>query len=315
MRYPEFIKENATIGVVAPSFGISGIPYFENYLNAKNSLIDMGFNIVECPSLYNLIRAQSNSPEIRAKELMDFYIDDSIDLLWSCAGGELMNEILPYIDFDMIKSLKPKWFIGYSDNTCFIYPLATRAGIASIYGMTISEYNTLQSKDASNALLRLLTGKQKMFEQFLDDHTFTIPHGNMHIEGRLLGGCIEVITNLLQTRFDQTQSFKEHENDPIILYLEAYEFNSLGVKRVLWQLNEIGYLSNIKGIIIGKLRNDEPVFDISISEALADLNLDLSIIYNVEVGHTYPTMPFVNGAYAKISVINSKFSIEYDFTR
>lgn len=315
MRYPQFIKENATIGIVAPSFGVSGTPYYENYIFAKKSLEEKGFKIVECPSVYNLKKAQSNLPEIRAKELMNFYADDSIDFLWSCAGGEIMNEILPYLDFKQINDMKPKWFIGYSDNTCFVHPLATCANTASIYGMCVSEYNTLQLKEASDALLDLLMGKQNKFEQFLDEPTYTIPSGDLHFEGRLLGGCMEVLANLLQTRFDETLAFKEQYYNDVILYVEAYEYNTLGVKRVLWQLNELGYLSNLKGLMIGKLNNAEPAFDVTISDALNDLNLNVPIVYDVEIGHTYPTIPMVNGAYAKVSVKNSKFFIEYDFTR
>ncbi|MEG0076613.1 MAG: LD-carboxypeptidase [Anaerorhabdus sp.] len=315
MIYPKFIQDKSTIGVVAPSFGVAGEPYYDNYIIAKESLQEMGFRLVECPSIYNLEKGQSNLPKIRAKELMDFYEDDSIDFLWSCAGGEIMNEILPYLDFERIKQLKPKWFIGYSDNTCFIQPLATKSNIASLYGMCISEFNSLQIKEASQALINLLMGKQHLFYQFLDQSTQTITNENTMIEGRLLGGCVEVIMNLLQTQYDGTLAFIEQYEGDVILYLEAYELNSLGMKRTLWQLRELGYLNKIKGILIGKLRNDEPAFDVTITEALLDLKLDIPVIYDVEFGHTYPTIPMVNGAYAKVSVINQRFSIDYDFTR
>ena len=56
------------------------------------------------------------------------------DVLISCGGGELMCEILPYVDFDRIKAAKPKWYLGYSDNTNFTFLQNTIADTASVYG-------------------------------------------------------------------------------------------------------------------------------------------------------------------------------------
>ena len=42
--------------------------------------------------------------------------DNECSALFSVGGGELMLEILPYVDFDEIEN-NPKWFMGYSDNT------------------------------------------------------------------------------------------------------------------------------------------------------------------------------------------------------
>lgn len=33
------------------------------------------------------------------------------DVLISCGGGELMCEILNFVDFDRIKAAKPKWYL------------------------------------------------------------------------------------------------------------------------------------------------------------------------------------------------------------
>lgn len=54
------------------------------------------------------------------------------DVLISCGGGELMCEILPYVDFDRIKAAKPKWYLGYSDNTNFTF-YRTRLPIRQVY--------------------------------------------------------------------------------------------------------------------------------------------------------------------------------------
>ena len=105
MRFPNFIKEGSTIGICAPSFGAPLDPYRAKYEEGKNKLIERGFKIKESASVYNLEKAQSNTPKVRAQEFMDLYLDDEVDLIISVAGGEIMCEILPYIDFEKITKI------------------------------------------------------------------------------------------------------------------------------------------------------------------------------------------------------------------
>ena len=131
MRYPCFLSKGDTIGLVAPSFGVSGYPYYDRYVNAKKKFEELGYKIKECPSIYNLEKASSNLPEVRAKEFMDMYLDEEVDFLYSVAGGEIMMEILPYLDFEKLSNSKPKWFQGYSDNTNLTLTLNTLCDVAS----------------------------------------------------------------------------------------------------------------------------------------------------------------------------------------
>lgn len=315
MKVPVFLKKKMTIGVVAPSFGISGDPYTQYYVEAKKQLQELGHTIIECPSIYQLEKGQSNTPEIRAQELMDFYLNDAIDCVWSCAGGEIMNEILPYIPFEKLKKAKPKWFIGYSDNTNFTMPLATHSKIMSVYDMVVPEFGTRQSKVACDDLLSLIQGKKKTFKQYGEEPTLTLNGKDVMIEGYLLGGCFDVLTTLLGTDFDQIPEFIKSKKGQVILYLETCEYNVLGLKRCLWQLQQLGYLDHIQGLVLGKMRVPDPVFGVSLQDALLDLDLPFPILYNVEIGHTYPTLPMVNGCYAKVAVKKGCFSIKYDFDK
>ena len=66
--------------------------------------------------------------------MTDMYIAKENDVLISCGGGELMCEILDYVDFEVLKRAEPKWFMGYSDNTNLGLLLATICDTASVYG-------------------------------------------------------------------------------------------------------------------------------------------------------------------------------------
>ena len=57
---------------------------------------------------------RSANAKIRSEELMKFFSDKSIKAIFDISGGDLSNEILDYLDYDIIKkNIKP--FFGYSD--------------------------------------------------------------------------------------------------------------------------------------------------------------------------------------------------------
>ena len=50
MRYPEFLKEQGTIGFVAPSFGCNIEPYKTAFVNAQKRFTEKGFSVQLGPS-------------------------------------------------------------------------------------------------------------------------------------------------------------------------------------------------------------------------------------------------------------------------
>ncbi|MBP5453073.1 MAG: LD-carboxypeptidase, partial [Lachnospiraceae bacterium] len=141
MRYPEFLKEGGTIGFIAPSFGEATEPYASRFDNALKIFKEAGYKTVEGP---NCRRSEgigkSNSPEKCAEEINDFIINNRSDIVMSVGGGELRCEDIPFVDFEAIKKAKPKWFIGYSDNTNLSFLLPTLCDTAAIYGPCVTDF-------------------------------------------------------------------------------------------------------------------------------------------------------------------------------
>jgi len=135
MKYGKFLQKNGTIGFVAPSFGCNTEPYYTGFQNAQNIFRAMGYQTEVGPNCYKGCGIGiSNIPEKCGKELNEAYISNKTDVLISCGGGELMCEVLDYIDFEKIKTALPKWYMGYSDNTNMTFLLTTLCDTASIYG-------------------------------------------------------------------------------------------------------------------------------------------------------------------------------------
>ena len=135
MRYPDFIKPGDTIGFAAPSFGCTTEPYASCFHAAQERFRQMGYKCQEGPNCYaDCGTGKSNTPLKCAQELNDMYCSAENQAIISCGGGELMCEDLEFVDFARIKEAKPKWYMGYSDNTNFTFPLTTICDVASVYG-------------------------------------------------------------------------------------------------------------------------------------------------------------------------------------
>ena len=135
MRYPHFLPNHGTIGFIAPAFGCNIEPYYSAFRHALNVFHEKGYQTKLGPNCFEGSGIGiSNTPEKCAAEFMDAWQDPDSDILISCGGGELMCEILPYIDFETIKNTPAKWFQGYSDNTNLAFLLATMCDTAAIYG-------------------------------------------------------------------------------------------------------------------------------------------------------------------------------------
>lgn len=102
---------------------------------------DMGYEVVLGPNVYkNDGVGKSTDAASCGAEINDFFMNDRSDIIISAGGGETMFEDLPFVDFKGIAAADPKWFIGYSDNTNLVMPLATLSDTASIYGPCLSSF-------------------------------------------------------------------------------------------------------------------------------------------------------------------------------
>ena len=160
MRYPEFLPENGTIGFAAPAFGCNVEPYRSAFDHAQEVFKSKGYGIDLGPNCYaGCGIGISNTPEKCGQELMDQYLSEENDVLLSCGGGELMCEVLQYVDFERLAQAKPKWYMGYSDNTNFTFLLTTLCDTASVYGPCAPAFGMRDWHPAIQDAFGVLTGE------------------------------------------------------------------------------------------------------------------------------------------------------------
>lgn len=326
MRYPEPLKPQGTIGYAAPSFGASVEPYTSAFRHALDRFRKMGYGEDPGPNVYqNDGIGKSSSAKNCGTELTDLYVSSGNDVLLSVGGGETMCEDLAYVDFDAIRSAKPKWFMGYSDNTNFTFLLPTLADTAAIYGPCAPAFGMEPWHPAIQDAFDLLTGKIRAVESYdgwekeslktelapLEPYHVTEPNvlrlenwDKTPFEGRLIGGCLDCLTNLCGTRFDRVKEFAErYQNDGLIWFLEACDLNVFGIRRALWELKEAGWFRYAKGFLIGRpLLMGQELFGLDQYRAVTDMigELGVPILMDLDIGHLPPMMPLLSGGYAKI---------------
>lgn len=337
MKYPEFLQENGTIGYVAPSFGCAIEPYRSAYANALAKFEAMGYKADIGPNVYEESGIGiSSTPRSCGEELNDSYCGNQNDVIISCGGGELMCEVVSYMDFERLKAAKPKWYMGYSDNTNFTFLLNTICDTASIYGPCASTFGMEPWHPSIQDAFDLLCGRldtvsnydkwekeqlktpEKPLEPYNVTEPFELkcfPDEDIEIEGRLIGGCVDCLVNLLGTRFDKVKDFNEkYKEDGIIWFLEACELNVMSIRRAFWQMKEAGWFEHVKGFIIGRpMLFGQDMFGLDQYQAVISVldEYKVPVIMDVDIGHLSPMMPIVSGSTAKVIRSENNISINY----
>lgn len=336
MNYPEFLKENGTIGFVAPSFGCAIEPYKTAFGNALKKFKNNNFSVQLGKCCYdNCGVGISNEPKACAEDFMQMYKSKSNNILLSCGGGELMNEILDYIDFQEFIANKPKWFMGYSDNTNLTFLLTTIADVASIYGINAPNFGMEKWHKCVEDAFQLIQGKRTVFSNYdlwekesLKSETNPLASYNVtekfelktypvlndvQFEGRLIGGCLDVLSNLCGTRFDKVTDFiKKYKEDGFVWFLESCDLNVFDMRRALWRLKQCGWFQHVRGFLIGRpYKFDEPIMNLDRHSAVIDVlkEYNVPIIMDLDIGHIAPTMPMICGSIGKINVENNSITI------
>lgn len=337
MRYPEFLKDQGSIGFVAPSFGCATEPYVSRFNSAIKKFDEMGYKTVEGPNARVALGiGKSNTPEKCGEEINDFFINNRSDVIISCGGGELMCEDLPFVDFEKIAKADPKWYLGYSDNTNLTFLLPTLCDTAAIYGPCAGDFGMRPWHKAIEDAFSLLQGKKLSFENYdgwekkwddedtdpLSPYKITEKYNQtiypsqkeVSFEGRMIGGCMDCLSILVGTKYDRVSEFCErYKEDGIVWFLEACELNVMSMRRVLWQMENAGWFKYVKGFLIGRpLQYEDDFGGFKPHDAFTGIleKYNVPIVLDTDIGHLSPMLPLVSGGYGKINAKENKLSVD-----
>lgn len=259
-----------------------------NIEKLQNTLCKIGLIPVLGDYIYEGASVFSGSAKERAESLMQFYKDKEIKGIFDISGGDIANEMLPYLDFEVIGAGE-KRFWGYSDLTTIlnaIYAKTKRQSVLYQIRNLIYEDKENQIKNFTNTLLH---GKKDLF-------TFSYEFMQREfMEGIVVGGNIRCLLKLAGTEYWPDMNGK-------ILLLEACGGTVPQMVTYLNQLKQMGVFDKIAGVLLGTFTKMEAerclpnIVDLVKQYA----GEDIPIVKTFEIGHGVDAKGIIIGKKLKL---------------
>ncbi len=339
MIYPRFLNENSIIGICAPSAGVGH--KIDSFNESLHLLKERGFRTWETEHV-RVDDPRGGDAIQRAAELTSLFLQKDVEAVFSASGGDFLCEILPHLDWEMLRE-HPKLLMGASDPTGILYPLTTLCEIATFYGNNAGSFDTLLKDPASGKIalpgyledaLDLLQGKdvvQESSKMHLGTPAFLAPEGplvydtptvykstadSLHVTGRCIGGCIDVLKDLAGTPYDGADLFLDrYAGDGIIWYFDNFALSSAVLYRTLLQLRYAGRIrpQETRAILIGRTCFENEEADMTYDDAIRMAFPDIPVIWDMDIGHTTPHFTMVNGALLNLDWENGQAKLRFQY--
>ncbi|MBI5997724.1 S66 family peptidase [Clostridium perfringens] len=238
-----FLNKGDKIGIISCSNGLSiknKILIDELKLNLKSLDIEMVEGDTLYAKEYNLF---SGTGEEKARALEKLFLDKDIKMIFDISGGDLANEVLEFLDFNLIKE-NPKPFFGYSDLTVLLNAIYSQCHITTYNYQLRNLIGKFKEEQMQNFKASFIEGKEDIFN--LDYEWIN----GSHLEGIVVGGNIRCLLKLAGTKY--MPDFKDK-----ILFLESFSGNSAKMVTYIAQYKNLGVFNEVKGIILGEFTEME----------------------------------------------------------
>ncbi|PKU53461.1 S66 family peptidase [Lysinibacillus fusiformis] len=301
MRVPQKLSIGDEIRVIAPSRSAKLVKVRQT----KTILEKLGFKISFGQHIFECDLQQSASIEHRVADIHEAFRDPQVKAILTALGGYNCNEILPYLDYQMIAE-NPKILCGFSDITALATAITKKCGFITYSGPHFSSFRMEQGQEYQLSYFQKCLMGNAPFpltaSKVWSDDTWYIDQAKRHFEeaswkvysegeasGQLYGGNLCTL-NLLQG----TPYMPDLAN--CILFLEDDELvNPAIFARDLTSL--LQSTTQIKGMAIGRFQRASDM-----TEEQLHFILDkhprlqtIPVFYDVDVGHTQPILTFPIG--------------------
>ncbi len=341
IAFPPPLQPGDRIALTAPSSGVRADLHPLVY-RMRDYLTELGYEPTIGDSMWTNYKCVSLPKAERAAELERYLLDTEIKAIIPPWGGEFLMELLPLLDWERIRQLPPKWILGFSDISTLTFVYTLQTGYGSAHGP--SGVDIAQAKDRTTSRWHdLLTAKpgEPMEQQSSAKYEskpnysrsgFALdaptrwewlgheqqPEDELIVSGRLLGGCMDVIAALVGTPWTPVNDFVQQYGvqDGMIWYLESCEMNAGAIYRHLWQMQQAGWFQHTKAVLIGRPAGYEPLQEFELIDALHIVfdELQIPVVYGVDIGHIPPQLTLINGALAQVHVQDGIGSVTQTLT-
>ena len=303
------LKKGDHIRVISPSLSIQAIGGFNANVSPKEKLEELGFDLSFSSNYFEHDLFDSASIASRVEDLHEAFLDPSVDAILATIGGFNCNELLPYLDYDLIAQ-NPKIFCGYSDTTALLNAIYAKTGMQTYMGPSYSSFKMkegqeYQSQSWLNAVTQddydLVPSKEWSSDPWYDP---TKPRHFMPTEwkvynagsasGTIIGGNLSTFALLRGTPYaPQAENY-------ILFVEEAEGYPPEHFLRELAALLQA--YPNPQAVIIGRFPKECEMTE-EILLAILDkhpLLKTIPVLYDLDFAHTQPLFTITIGAQATL---------------
>ncbi|MBS9336011.1 S66 family peptidase [Fructobacillus papyrifericola] len=321
IKRPTLLNKGDEIRIISPSSSIARVGGFNKNLRAKKRLEALGFQVSFGQHILENDVFYSSSIASRVADLHDAFLDEQVKAVMTTIGGNNSNELLPYIDYDLLAK-HPKVFCGYSDTTSLHNAIRAKTGLATFYGPAYSSFKMDELQEyQSQSFLEAVSHHSfelKPSASWSSDAWFDSSlarqlkagewkaYNEGSARGTSTGGNIQTYNLQAGTTY-----FPEVAN-PVVFVEQAKGGSPLEFSSQLAQILQLH--PDLAALVIGRF----PVIN-QMSEENLQLILDkypvlqtIPVLYDVDFGHTQPifTLPLGTNFYVKASKDgNSKLTV------
>jgi len=294
---PAALRVGATLAVLSPA----STPKAERVHRGSERLRELGYETVLYPhALDSGPLYYAGTLEQRLGDLHAAFADSAIDGIVCTRGGWGSAELLPYLDKELVRK-NPKVFVGYSDHSSLHSWFRNEANLVTFYGAMVAADFAREGGVDLASWNQALQG-DSCWSLGTSEGLKVLRAGVA--EGKLLGGCISILTQALGT--DYAPVFGEGT----ILFLEDIGTKPYQWDRMLVHLRYSGRLEGVKGIVFGDMaqcvaEEEQEYLERAILHSLREFSGPIAI--GLRCGHVYGaniTLPL--GVQVKLDLTDSE---------
>lgn len=246
----------------------------------------------------------AGTDERRAEELNRYLANPDVRAIFCARGGYGVMRILERVDSERLRH-DPKIVVGFSDITALLSLCVMAAQVRPIHGPVVTQLGKLPEGDVE-WLFRLIENPEPMGR--IPSNLARIgARGGGTVEGRLVGGNVELLTRLIGTPW-------ELDLGASVFFLEDVGERPYRIDRMLTQLQLSSALDGVRAVAVGDLwRCEEPdasppsALDV-VEERLAAFRLPG--VMGLPVGHGARNLALPVGARCAADLGESELVIE-----
>jgi muramoyltetrapeptide carboxypeptidase len=287
---------------IAPSGAIT----HEDRLNRAAAYFSAhGWQVQASDNVWKKHQRFAGDDDLRLQELHAAACSDA-QVVMAVRGGYGLTRLLGRIDWDLMRTAKKIW-VGHSDFTAFHLALLAQTKASSLAG-------PMACYDFGSESISPFT--ERHFWRVLEGHEVSVKikalrQPKLAVTGRLWGGNLTVLSSLVGTPYwPQLRGG--------ILFLEDIHEHPYRIERMLYQLEQAGYLKQQRAVLLGdfsgyQLSAHDNGYDFERMVAHLRERFEVPIFTGLPFGHCPDKLTLPVGARA--SVVSERGGYRLIFSR